>query len=116
MEYYQKLILNLCGYPGKEFALSRLSDAHKYFFSSPWAYGRHLCSTVLNAVKYSVYVWETNPLFTCFFFDKIFDHNMAVITTRLVYLKQFYSQERWKLHQRNRNGQKRLERLEPSPD
>lgn len=80
MECYQKLILNSCVYPGKEFALSRLGDAHNYFFSSPWAYRQHLCSTVVNAVKYSVHVWETNPFFTCFFFDKICVHKMTVIT------------------------------------
>lgn len=41
---------------------------------------------------------------------------LAVITTWPVYLKQLYSQDRWKSHQRKRNAQKTLERFEPSLD
>lgn len=99
--------------PWKRFYIKQVGCCSQVLFQLPL--GQHCCSIGLNVVKYSVHGWETNPLFTFFFFDKKI-WMQAVIRTRLVYLKPLYSQERWKLYQRKRNGQKRLERCEPSLD
>lgn len=54
--------------------------------------GQQRCSIGLN-VKYSVHVWETNPLFTFFFFDKkkmsaSCNHNVTGIFKTIILLRE----------------------------